>query len=75
MQHDPIIDLENASDADVYEKRLISIIRHYGEHYAASVMERYVQKRLMASGHQVTEQEIMDYVKKVAEGLDDANGK
>tara|TARA_R100001480_G_scaffold154060_1_gene158374 strand:- start:195 stop:422 length:228 start_codon:yes stop_codon:yes gene_type:complete len=75
MQHDPIIDLENASDADVYEKRLISIIRHYGEHYAASVMERYVQKRLMASGHQVTEQEIMDYVKKVAEGLNDANGK
>jgi|TARA_R100000656_G_C3931185_1_gene124855 replicative DNA helicase len=75
MQHDPIIDLENASNADVYEKRLISIIRHYGEHYAASVMERYVQKRLMASGHQVTEQEIMDYVKKVAEGLDDANGK
>jgi len=75
MQHDPIIDLENASNADVYEKRLISIIRHYGEHYAASVMERYVQKRLMASGHQVTEQEIMDYVKKVAEGLNDANGK
>ena len=75
MQYDPIFDLENASNADVYEKRLISIIRHYGEHYAASVMERYVQKRLMASGHQVTEQEIMDYVKKVAEGIDDANGK
>ena len=71
MQHDPIIDLENASNANVYEERLISIIRHYGEHYAASVMERYVQKRLMASGHQVTEQEIVDYVKKVAEGLND----
>ena len=75
MQHDPIIDLENASDADVYEKRLISIIRHYGEDYAASVMERYVQKRLMASGHQVTEQEIVDYVKKVAEGLRDVDRK
>tara|TARA_R100000687_G_scaffold78754_1_gene72360 strand:+ start:81 stop:308 length:228 start_codon:yes stop_codon:yes gene_type:complete len=71
MQLDPIIDLENASNADVYEKRLIGIIRHYGEHYAASVMERYVQKRLMASGHQVTKEEIVDYVKKVAEGLND----
>jgi pyocin large subunit-like protein len=36
-------------------------------------MERYVQKRLMASGHQVSEQEIVDYVKKVAEGLNDVH--
>jgi hypothetical protein len=73
MQLDPIIDLENASNAETYEQRLVNIIRHYGEHYAVSVMGRYVQKRLMASGHQVSEQEIVDYVKKVAEGLNDVH--
>ena len=73
MQYDPIISLEKASNADDYEQRLIGIIQLYGERYAASIMERYVQKRLMASGHQVTKEEIVDYVKKVAEGLNDVH--
>ena len=71
MQYDPIISLEKASNADDYEQRLIGIIQLYGERYAASIMGRYVQKRLMASGHQVTKEEIVDYVKKVAKGLND----
>ena len=75
MQYDPIISLEKASNADDYEQRLIGIIQLYGERYAASIMERYVQKRLMASGHQVTKEEIVDYVKKVAEGLNDVDRK
>ena len=66
MQYAPILQLERASNADDYEQRLIGVIQLYGVNYAASVMERYVQKRLMASGHTISEQEILDYVKRLA---------
>ena len=75
MRYDPITLLEGIATAEEFEQQLGGIIKRYGVDFTASVMNRHVQKRLMASGHQVTEQEIMDYVKKVAEGLDDANGK
>ena len=66
MQYDTISQLEWASSAEDYEKRLMGVIQLYGVDHAAQVMERYVQKRLMASGHTVPQQEILDYVKRLA---------
>ena len=69
MQYDTISQLEWASSAEDYEKRRMGGIQLYGVDHAAQVMERYVQKRLMASGHTISEQEILDYVKRLARRL------
>ena len=75
MVLDPIIYLENAPNAEIYEERLGGIIKHYGIRFATSVMNRYVKNRLMASGHQINPQEVTNYVEKIAEGLSDAHRK
>jgi|TARA_R110000824_G_scaffold299296_1_gene487409 hypothetical protein len=79
MPYDPIAleitTLENTATAEEYDRQLGSIIKRYGVDFATSVMNRYVQKRLMASGHQVSLQEIIDYVKKIAGGLNSAYRK
>ena len=75
MRYDPITLLEGIETAEEFEQQLGGVIKRYGVDFTASVMNRHVQKRLMASGHQVSEQEITSYVEKIAEGLSDAHRK
>ena len=79
MQHDPIIDLKNASDTERFEHMLCGIIRRYGIAYAASVVERYAENKspndmaaitgqfFGTSGGEINPQEIADYVQKVVD--------
>ena len=71
MRYDPITLLEGIATAEEFEQQLGGVIKRYGVDFTASVMDRHVQKRLMASGHQISLQEVTDYVKKVSEGLND----
>ena len=75
MRYDPITLLEGIETAEEFEQQLGGVIKRYGVDFTASVMNRHVQKRLMASGHQVSEQEVTNYVEKIAEGLSDAHRK
>ena len=75
MRYDPITLLEGIATAEEFEQQLGGIIKRYCVDFTASVMNRHVQKRLMASGHQVSEQEVTNYVEKIAEGLSDAHRK
>ena len=79
MQHDLIIDLENASNAERFEHMLCGIIRRYGIAYAASVVERYAENKspndmaaitgqyFGTSDGEIDPQEFIDYVQKVAD--------
>ena len=73
MRYDPITLLENIANAEDFERQLGGIIKRYGVDFTASVMNRHVKKRLMASGHQISPQEVTDYVQKVSEGLSDVH--
>jgi len=75
MRYDPITLLEGIATAEEFEQQLGCVIKRYGVDFTASVMNRHVQKRLMASGHQVSKQEVTNYVEKIAEGLSDAHRK
>ena len=75
MRYDPITLLEGIATAEEFEQQLGGVIKRYGVDFTASVMNRHVKKCLMASGHQVSKQEITSYVEKIAEGLSDAHRK
>ena len=75
MRYDPITLLEGIATAEEFEQQLGGVIERYGVDFTASVMNRHVQKCLMASGHQISPQEVTDYVKKVSEGLNDVHRK
>ena len=75
MRYDPITLLEGIATAEEFEQQLGGIIKRYGVDFTASVMNRHVQKRLMASGHQISPKEVTDYVKKVSEGLNNVHRK
>ena len=75
MRYDPITLLEGIATAEEFEQQLGGIIKRYGVDFTASVMDRHVQKRLMASGHQISKQEVTSYVEKIAEGLNNVHRK
>ena len=75
MRYDPITLLEGIATAEEFEQQLGGVIKRYGVDFTASVMNRHVKKCLMASGHQISPQEVTDYVKKVSEGLNDVHRK
>ena len=79
MQLDPISYLETAGDTKQFERMLCMIIRMDGLAYAASVVERYAEKRgpnrlADATGQlfatiegKIDPQEIADYTRDVAD--------
>ena len=78
MQRGSIIDIANASNAEIYEQRLGGIIENHGQAYTTSVVDLCVEKSPNAmatitrqffgiNGGEIDPQEIVDYVNKSGE--------